>query len=97
MLIKEPIRTCVSCRQKKPKTELARIVKEQKKEVSIDDTSKKSGRGAYICLDEKCIEQALRSDSLSRALKCTFDEKTLAAELRKKAGHKNDQTSQGNG
>ncbi|HDZ86889.1 hypothetical protein LCGC14_0649100 [marine sediment metagenome] len=96
MLKKEPIRTCVGCRQKKPKTKLVRIVKEHK-EVIIDDTGKKSGRGAYICLNEKCIEQALRSDSLSRALKCTFDEKTLAAELLKKAGHKNDQTSQGNG
>ena len=84
---KRPIRSCISCRQKQPKNELIRIVRESNEKVCIDVTGKKSGRGAYLCVNEACINQALRSDSVSKALMLkTFDKKALAAELYKKAG-----------
>ena len=45
----QPLRTCVACRQTKPKRELLRIVRTPDQHVLIDATGKKSGRGAYLC------------------------------------------------
>ena len=49
MLKKIPMRRCLGCMESKPKKELVRIVKEQDGNISIDKTSKKSGRRS-LCL-----------------------------------------------
>lgn len=66
---KIPLRKCVACQEMKPKRELVRIVKTPEDEVLIDSTGKKSGRGAYLCLDEHCFQLAQKNRSLDRALK----------------------------
>ncbi len=52
----------------KPKNELIRIVKTPDNNVEIDPTGKKSGRGAYVCKNDKCIEASMKENQLSKAL-----------------------------
>jgi len=68
-----PLRMCVSCREMKPKHELFRVVKKDDL-VFVDKTGKSSGRGAYVCRDEKCIMLLYKNKGLQRALACPVDE-----------------------
>lgn len=64
-----PQRTCVGCREVRPKREMIRIVRTPDRTIEIDETGKKSGRGAYICLNRECWEKALRKRAVEHALK----------------------------
>jgi len=63
-----PQRSCVACRQVRAKGELVRIVRTPQGEMRLDQTGKLAGRGAYLCRDQKCLEQALKQGKLGRAL-----------------------------
>ena len=67
---KIPMRQCTGCREHKPKQELIRVVRSPEGEVSLDFRGKSSGRGAYLCPDPACLEKAIRSRALARALDC---------------------------
>jgi predicted RNA-binding protein YlxR (DUF448 family) len=69
-----PQRTCVACRQVRPKRELIRIVRLPAGEIEVDETGKKSGRGAYLCPDKACWETALTKRYLEHALKTEMEE-----------------------
>ncbi len=64
----KPQRTCMGCNQKRDKQDLIRIVKDNQKNISIDKTGKKEGRGAYICDDIKCLEKVIKSKRLEKIL-----------------------------
>ena len=51
-----------------PKKELVRIVIDKEKNVSVDPTGKKAGRGAYVSLDPSKIEEAKEKHVLDRSL-----------------------------
>lgn len=74
-----PRRTCVACRQVRPKRELIRIVRLLSGEIEVDETGKKSGRGAYLCPSRVCWEVALTKKRLEHALKTemTMEEKEV--------------------
>ena len=57
---KQPVRTCVACREGKPKAEMLRVVRTPEGEVKIDRTGKCAGRGAYICNDPVCVEKCVK-------------------------------------
>lgn len=63
----------------KPKKELVRVVKSPDGEVSLDLTGKKSGRGAYICPDPKCLQAARKAKRLERAFDCAIPEEVFDA------------------
>jgi predicted RNA-binding protein YlxR (DUF448 family) len=42
--------------------------------VEIDPTGKKSGRGAYLCPQPECWQEALKKDRLARALRTTLSQ-----------------------
>jgi predicted RNA-binding protein YlxR (DUF448 family) len=65
---KIPMRMCIGCREMKPKKELTRIVRTIEGTIEIDPTGKKSGRGAYFCKNDRCIEASIKEDRLSKAL-----------------------------
>lgn len=65
---KIPMRQCAGCREMKPKRELIRVVRSPEGEISLDETGKSSGRGAYICRSAECLKKARKSNSLSRSL-----------------------------
>ena len=64
----QPVRLCLGCREPKIKSEMLRIVRTVEGTVQIDLKGKISGRGAYICKNRACIEKAIRSKALDRAL-----------------------------
>ena len=49
-----PMRTCIACREMKPKKEMLRVVKNADGDISVDVTGKSQGRGAYICNGDAC-------------------------------------------
>lgn len=67
-----PQRTCVVCRQVRPKRELTRIVYDEVQGITLDSAGKAPGRGAYLCDRRVCWEQAARSDIIGKALKITL-------------------------
>ena len=74
-----PQRTCVACRQGRPKSDLLRIVRIPAGPIEVDPTGKKAGRGAYICRSEACAERAVKQKKLGRALGAPVSEDVLAA------------------
>ena len=67
-----PERTCIICRQVRPKRELIRIVRTTGGHVELDPTGKKSGRGAYLCARRSCWEPALRKGKLEHEFELTL-------------------------
>ena len=62
-----PVRTCVACRRTDAKRGLFRLVRDAEGRVTVDPTGKQAGRGAYLCHDPACWEQALKRRGLERA------------------------------
>ena len=63
-----PIRTCIGCRIKRNKSELLRIVRTPGKDIKIDRHAIIEGRGAYLCFDVKCAQNAIKRRSIERQL-----------------------------
>lgn len=51
-----------------PKKELVRVVIDKEKNISVDPTGKKAGRGAYVSLDPTKIKAAQEKRVLDRSL-----------------------------
>ena len=71
---KIPLRQCLGCNEHKPKKELLRVVRTPEGEITLDFTGKKSGRGAYICYDVKCLKKARKSKRIDKSLDVTISE-----------------------
>ena len=71
---KIPERRCVGCGISKDKKSLIRVVRDPEGNISIDATGKKSGRGAYLCLDPNCFKKARKSKRLDSNLNSTISE-----------------------
>lgn len=64
-----PERTCIGCREIKPKRQLIRIVRTESGGVAIDPTGKRAGRGVYLCKAKTCWEAGLKRERLNQALR----------------------------
>ena len=65
-----PQRTCIACRTVRSKREFIRIVRVTATHLEADETGKKSGRGAYLCRQRECWDEALsQPQRLQQALK----------------------------
>ena len=71
---KIPMRSCVVSREKLPKQELIRIVKNKDNEVFVDTTGKQNGRGIYIKKDLEILEKAKKSKIMDKLLECVIEE-----------------------
>jgi predicted RNA-binding protein YlxR (DUF448 family) len=61
---------------------MVRVVRAPDGSVGVDTTGKKSGRGAYLCLQADCWQVALKRRALDKALKTELsaaDREALAA------------------
>ena len=65
---KIPMRQCLGCREMKQKKELIRVVRTPEGEISLDFRGKVPGRGAYVCPSSACLEKAIKTRALERAL-----------------------------
>ncbi len=81
------MRQCLGCNEHKPKKELLRVVRDPNGEISLDFTGKKSGRGAYICQDLKCLKKARKSRRIDRSLECTVPDEVYDNMERELADH----------
>mgnify|MGYP002795754199 CR=1 FL=1 len=70
---KQPTRTCIACKNKNDKKNLIRIVKNND-EIKLDFTGKLNGRGAYICYSLECLEKAIKTKKLEKALEIKLSE-----------------------
>ncbi len=68
-----PERTCIACRQVKPKKQLTRLVRTADG-ILVDNTGKKAGRGAYLCRSVQCWEMGLKGNRIEQTLKVTLTE-----------------------
>ena len=54
---KIPERTCVVTKEKTQKKDLLRVVRDKEGNVSIDETGKSNGRGAYLKKDAEVMSK----------------------------------------
>ena len=71
-----PMRTCVGCRQVRPKKELIRIVSCEMG-LALDPGGRMNGRGVYVCPDEECIRAAEKNNGLKRSLRMNIESSEL--------------------
>ena len=75
---KIPERQCLGCNGHFPKATLLRVLRspagEEGYTVSLDFTGKKSGRGAYICKNPKCLNKARKSRRIETSLEISISE-----------------------
>jgi len=68
---REPVRTCVACRQEAGKRALVRVVRDSQGRIALDAGGRAPGRGAYLHRDPVCVEIARKKRALDRALRAT--------------------------
>jgi predicted RNA-binding protein YlxR (DUF448 family) len=70
---KQPIRSCVACREAADKRQLVRFVRTADGVVALDLSGRKPGRGAYLHADAQCFARAKKTGALSRALRLRLE------------------------
>ncbi|WP_083511206.1 YlxR family protein [Microbacterium sp. XT11] len=68
----EPVRTCVGCRTRAPRSALLRVVS-QNGILIIDEHAVLPGRGAWMHPTRECMEAAVRRRAFVRALRVSGD------------------------
>ena len=71
---KIPMRSCVVSREKLPKQELIRVVKNKDNEIFVDITGKQNGRGIYIKKDLEVLEKAKKSKIMDKLLESKIED-----------------------
>lgn len=74
---KTPLRKCLGCSENKPKKELIRIVKNMENKILVDFTGKVNGRGAYICSNLDCLNEAINTNRVSKSLNMDISKETI--------------------
>ena len=80
---KPVLRCCALTKERLPKKDLLRIVRDKDENVFIDDTYKANGRGCYLKKDKEVILKAQKSKILDRNLNIEVDN-NIYEELLKK-------------
>ncbi|MDR1427014.1 MAG: YlxR family protein [Bifidobacteriaceae bacterium] len=85
-----PIRTCVGCRARCPRSDLVRVVRGQDTPgvLVADVAARLPGRGAWVHASPVCLEQALRRGAFQRTLRWNgeFDASGVTAAIQDLAG-----------
>ena len=76
---KIPMRTCIACREEKPKKEMLRVVKNEEGEIRLDFSGKLAGRGAYVCGSEACIRKLRKYRLLNKAFSADVSDEVYTA------------------
>jgi len=74
---KVPTRLCVGCKEMKQKKDMVRVLKTAEGEICLDATGRMNGRGAYICKNEVCLANALKTKGLERSLKVSIPDEIV--------------------
>ncbi len=76
---KIPMRTCIACRQERPKRDLLRVVKSAEGKISLDFSGRLPGRGAYVCNEGACIKKLAQKKLLNKAFSADVPAEVYAA------------------
>ena len=68
-----PERSCVACRNKKPQSELLRVVLKKNENKAQIAEEYMEGRGAYICRNIECITLAEKKRAFNRSFRRPID------------------------
>lgn len=79
---KIPQRMCIVTHEKTDKKNLLRIVKNKDGEISVDETGKKNGKGAYILKSKEVLDIAKKKKVLEKVFE-TSDLSDLYDEIEK--------------
>ena len=71
---KVPMRTCVVTKEKYPKKELIRVVRDNTGKVTVDKSGKQNGRGAYLKKDLEVVDMARKTKALEKYLEALIPE-----------------------
>lgn len=66
---KTPLRKCVGCNQMNPKKNLIRVIRTPEGDFLVDETGKKNGRGAYLCVNSQCYQLGMKRKGFERSFK----------------------------
>ena len=61
-----PVRTCISCGEKRPKIDLIKLIPDNENRLVRDDSGRIKGRGAYVCDEQPCLERLFFNKRLNR-------------------------------
>lgn len=75
---KIPMRTCIACREEKPKSEMLRVVKNAAGEIRLDFSGKLPGRGAYLCNSAACVARLNKYKLLNKSFSCDVPREVYA-------------------
>ncbi|AYG04467.1 YlxR family protein [Gryllotalpicola protaetiae] len=64
----EPVRTCIGCRSRAPRSSLLRVVV-QESVIVVDESATLPGRGAWLHPSPECVKKALQRKAFGRALR----------------------------
>ncbi|MDY0909170.1 YlxR family protein [Microbacterium sp. CFBP9034] len=78
----EPVRTCVGCRTRAPRSALLRVVSIESSLVP-DERAVMPGRGAWVHETSECVDAAIRRRAFVRALRVSgpLDTQTIEKRL----------------
>ncbi|HEY4226537.1 MAG TPA: YlxR family protein [Pseudolysinimonas sp.] len=76
----EPVRTCLGCRQRAPRSSLVRVVARDGR-VVVDAAARLPGRGAWVHPARACLETAVSRKAFGRALRASITDLTSVPEL----------------
>ena len=76
----EPVRTCLGCRQRAPRSSLVRLVARDGR-VVVDAAARLPGRGAWLHPASACLETAISRKAFGRALRTSVTELITIHEL----------------
>ena len=65
----KPQRTCLGCRQARPRASLLRLVQDDEGQVHVDWRGDARGRGAYVCAARACLARGLTKGRLDHAFR----------------------------
>ncbi|MCP9819049.1 YlxR family protein [Synechococcus sp. Cruz-9H2] len=74
------LRRCVSCRERRDRSLLWRIIRQYGDGVVLAGADTRAmGRSAYVCPSSSCIEEAKRRKRLQRSLRCQVSDSIYTA------------------
>jgi len=65
----DPLRSCLGCREVRPKDELLRFVLDPEGTLFPDISRKLPGRGSYTCFNRACLAAAVKRKQFNRSFK----------------------------
>ncbi|MBW9093693.1 YlxR family protein [Microbacterium jejuense] len=80
-----PVRTCVGCRTRAPRSALLRVVSIDSVLV-VDERASMPGRGAWVHETPECVDAAIRRRAFVRALRVSgpLDTQTIEEHIQRK-------------